>query len=242
MRKLMLLLVVVMLIASIGIAMAEPGPGLNRGAGSWTTTYSQQTGGAGSWSAIYDGVSATGKGWKNAVTDGDQSNLKVSADVELFAIQTWDATGVYFHKADMNTPAPVYLNGTMTSNHGEWIGLATDPGVGKTVNIYQLERVADYRGTALTTPDNPIRLDWRMADNAGSGWSDWKGAESIDTPGADNTIATAVWWQLGNATPGSHAGAPGSFQYSFRCTPAMAPLQEAGRYELDPIVIVMPEL
>jgi hypothetical protein len=81
-----------------------------------------------------------------------------------------------------------------------------------------------------------------MRDSVGSGWSDWKAPESIDSPGADNTIATAVWWLLGNATPGSSGGAAGAFQYEFRCTALMGALQEAGRYELDPVVTVSPEL
>ena len=81
-----------------------------------------------------------------------------------------------------------------------------------------------------------------MRDDAGGGWSAWKPAEAIDTAGADGTIPHAVWWLLGNGTPGSSAGAAGAFNYQFRCTPAMSQLQEAGRYELDPTIVISPEL
>jgi hypothetical protein len=238
MRIALLVLIVLALCASA--AMAD-GPGLNRGTQSWLTTYSEATGGVGTWSGIYDGVGVgQAKGWFNQQKSGDQSNLQIKADVELFCSQTWDSTGVYFHKADINTPPPAVMSGTLTSNHGEWIGLVVDDPA--KMDMFKIWRADDYRLNPLAVKDNPITLVWEMHDSVNAGWSPWKLPESINSPGADNTIATAVWWLLGNNTPGSSAGAAGAYQYQFQCTAQMAALQEAGRYELEPTIVVSPEL
>jgi hypothetical protein len=81
-----------------------------------------------------------------------------------------------------------------------------------------------------------------MRDSVGSGWSPWKLPGSIGTSGADGTIPTAVWWLLGVDTPGTTAGAPGAYTYQFECSVDMAPLQPAGRYNLEPAMVVSPEL
>jgi len=237
MRTALLLVVALALVLSASAVWAASG--INRGTQSWLTTYSEANGGPGTWSGIYNGV-GDGKGWYNQIVTGNQANLTVAADVELFCSQTWENTGVYFHKADATNPPPVVLPGTMTSNHGEWIGLVADAPVG--AGIFNLERKYDYRLNLVTKGDFNIPLVWEMRDSVGSGWSPWKAPEAIDTAGADGTIPTAVWWLLGNNTPGSSGGQAGAYQYEFQCTAQMSQLQQDGRYELDPAVVVSPEL
>ena len=234
MRTALLIVVALALVVSASAAMAE---GLNTGTGSWTSTYSEANGGAGSWNGIYD----TTHGWGYQTSSGNTANLTVAADVELFCSQTWANTGVYFHKADATNPPPVLLPGTLTSNHGEWIGLVADAPVG--AGIFNLQRKYNYRLDLVAVKgDFNIPLVWEMRDSVNLGWSPWKAPESIDTAGADGTIPTAVWWQLGNNTPGSSAGQAGAYQYEFQCTAQMSALQQDGRYELDPAVVVSPEL
>jgi hypothetical protein len=229
------LLVLVVLALSASVAMAT---GLNQGTQLWTLTYSEANGGPGTWSGIYD----TTHGWGSETATGNGANLTVSADVELFAIQTWDNTGVYFHKADTSTPPPVVLNGTLTGNHGEWIGLEAKNEHNVSLPINLLSRVANYRLTAVTKGDYTIPLVWEMRDSVGSGYSAWKAPEATDTMGADGTLHAAYWWLLGNGTPGTTAGAAGAYLYQFQCTAQMTQLQQDGRYELDPTIVVSPEL
>lgn len=221
-------------------AAAYPGALASRVSDGWNVeddplaTYVSYKGGF-SLSGIYDYDD-----YKWITTGGpspEETNLTVICDVEMWVRETLGANEVYFHLGNQNAvPMNAYLGGTLQSNNGQYVGLASSKwGSGNKAKADNLVFLADGFGRTKAwfetnqptnvPPDIPIAyaLDQGSGYTAGS-WS-----------GGNNNQDWGYWWLIGG-------GQEGSFSYTFRLAIAPKSYQEDGRYYLDPDVVVMPAL
>lgn len=200
-------------------------------------TFTEMTGGTNTWSGIWGGSPA----WVQQSAVGPQ-DITISADVELWGMTSLDNSRIYFHKANDQAPPPAYLNGTLYSNRGMFVGVVGRKADGNPATLDELTQSTNYAGGAIPTAEGPAKkvpLDWKgqWTADGGANWSAYKDADNVGD-GANGTVHNAYWWLMGNES--TREG--GYFNFRLKVTPNFPALATAGRYELDPVLVIAPEL
>ncbi len=248
MRKLMLLTLVAVFALSAGAAWGtatvddgwagpDPGgyePGL---IGDYQANWAVAGAGSSSWAGWWD---ADDGDWVPTV--GGDDGLEVTAYVELYASQEQENEAIFHWGLPPFGAQSVALNGTIVSNHPCWVGIRKDGWVEadettKGSNLVFQKDFWDRTGPVTspvvsgasdlsdTTADIPITFDM---DVAGGGYypMNWSGG-----------VAAANWgWYSDGRLPA------GTVNYSFKITATPDAYQADGKYELDPQVVVVPDL
>lgn len=203
------------------------------------TTFTEVTGGVNTWSGIWGGHPA----WLDSSSNGQQF-ITISADVELWGSSSLDNSRIYFHKANDQNPGPAILNGTLYSNRGMWVGVVGPPKNGAPALLDKLIQTTNYAGTPVNppTPATDVPLTWtgRWTSDNGANWTPWHTFDAFG-PGSNNTVQNAYWWRMANSLSDPNP-AGGYFNFQIQCAPHFAPLQPGGAYELDPVLVMSPEL
>lgn len=254
MQKLLLVIAALCLVAAPGFAQGtlyqQEGSGTDGNAGinatgqgpagdssdNWTNWKWQA--GSGSWSGVYTAV--PGDAWMTATQSGDPS-IKVEADIEMYFMEQISNNEVYFHIgnpfAATTADKTAYVDGTFSSNNGQYIGISFD-------NLGKVAADFEQVGGALTgrifngmQSDRHVygtqnqSFDIEFAMSWGSGWQPPVGFGA----GAHGTYQSTLWWLVGG-------GAPGTYSYQWRIRLLCDALQPDGDYYLDPVVVAAPLL
>ena len=248
MRTALLIVVALALVLSAGAAYAStpqedglagwPSEGNAPGLiGDYQTNWTQ-VGGNQSWHGWWDNDDGR---WVPTTGAGGDDGLMVTAYVELYASQTQMTEAVFHWGALPFPPQSAVLAGTIVQNHPCWVGIRKDGWVeaDKTTKGSNLYFQEDAMGGTTAKPDpgfdggtlgdntDPIPVTFEVNVDGGSYFAmDWTGG-----------VGSANW---GWYTPGRMA--VGTHNYNFKITATPDQYQPDGVYELDPQIIVVPDL
>ncbi len=196
-------------------------------AGTASETFAQttQTSAMNWWSGIYD----WGDGeWINIEGEPDATSIYVRCDIEMYVKQIHDANEIYFHIADNITHLSAIINGTISSNNGQYIGIE----IPENKDITKLVGTVDIGNRDITSQTIPVTWELREYDPNSQTWTAWRtGDDTYGNGGKDH----AIWWLIAGGDPCDHT-------YQFRCSIDPAYHQPDGRYELDPALAIAPIL
>jgi hypothetical protein len=221
-----------------GLAGLPPGgnaPGL---IGDYQTNWTS-VGGSTAWHGWWDNDDGR---WVPVAGAGGDDGLVVKAYVELYASQTQQTLALFHWGAVPFAAQSADLAGTIQQNHPCWVGIrkigwVQGDKLTKGSNlIFQKDAMggttpkpdgAGFGGIALGDNTNAIPITFKI--NVGTGGfydMNWEGG-----------VGSANWgWYSPGRMP------VGTNTYNFRVTATPAPYQPDGIYELDPQIIVVPDL
>ena len=213
------------------------GPATDPNSTNWKYQY-----GSGSWSGVYSWDS---NAWVEVTSDGDEQ-IEIECDIEMYCECTTSNNKVYFHLgnpyAASEADKTAYVNGTMNTNNGQWIGISF-AGTDKTVDDFETDLAGDFTGRILggmvgsldirgaDISDQSFDLVVTMTWDAGANWH----VPGSYGDGAHSTITDTLWWLV-------NAGAPGQYTIQWKFVLEPPADQPDGNYELDPMVVVAPVL
>jgi len=217
-----------------GSPLAGAGPNGEAGTTRAYWTNWVATSGQGNWQGWWDNDDSR---WVPVGVGGD-TGLVVEAYVELYASQTQQTTAVFHWGQPPFAAMNAVLAGNMVSNHPCWVGIRKDGWVqGNQDKASKLHQVAAFGGTGPKPNDGPyaplgddtadIPLTWLMNVNGGAyAAMQWTGGTNQSNWG---------WYSAGRVPVGAN-----SYNFLIQATPAA--YQADGKYEIDPDVIVVPDL
>jgi hypothetical protein len=221
----------------LAIDASGQGPATNPNSTNWKYQY-----GSGSWSGVYSWDS---NAWVETTETGD-SDVDIECDIEMYCETTTSNNKVYFHIGNLYTATSsdktAYVDGTMTSNNGQWIGISFD-GTSKTEADFEKDGSGNFTGRILGAMVGTVDAGGR--DISAESFDivvtmTWDGGTTWNVPGsygdgAHSTITDTLWWLVNNGVPGSY-----TVQWKIELDPAAD--QPDGNYHLDPAVVVAPVL
>jgi len=243
------LLLVVALALSVSVAwatigqedgLAGPSPGGNAPGliGDYQTNWTS-VGGSSAWHGWWDNDDGR---WVPVAGAGGDDGLKVAAYVELYASQTQVTEAVFHWGALPFPPQSAVLPGTIVQNHPCWLGIRKDgwEQADQATDGSNLYFKRDAMGGTAAKDDgegfgdiplgdntNPIPIAFEINVDAGSYYPmNWSGGVGSANWG---------WYSPGRMPKGTH-------DYNFKITATPDQYQPDGVYELDPQVIVVPDL
>jgi len=201
--------------------------------GNWKYQYGNAT-----WFGIYK----WGEGWICQQSTGDDNGILIEADIEMFCSNSIQNHKIYFHFGDISNATPAdktaYVQGTMTSNNGQWIGLympdKDDNSFEKDANNEFTGRIKDAMVGRIDCGGRDIsteKFDVKITLSWGSGYQP---PDSFG-PGAHGSYTDVLWWKVNNGVPGSY-----NLMWKIELEPDI--LQADGNYEFDPTLVVAPVL
>jgi len=251
MRKLMLLALVAVFALSAGAVLADVGvedglinPGADTDLWPHPNTHSGgtvcetfvETSGGSTWSGIYDYDD-----YRWICETGSDQPLMITCDIEMYCSVDLDATDVYFHIADNTTYLDTILNGTISTNSGQYLGIVVASKTSEpTPPPPALMFIADGWGRdrdwhEANRPDEiitdiPVSLLFRWQKNDSS-WTDWDAGDW----GYGNNGQDFAWWWAPITEPCTRP-----FEIKVDIEPAVH--QADGHYDLDPAIVAAPIL
>ena len=217
------------------INAAGVGPATNPNSTNWKYQY----GGTHTDSAVYSWDS---NAWVESTDNGIDGNLDIECDIEMFVSESITDPKIYFHFGNpyalTESDRTAYVNGTMTSNHGEYVGV-TFNGAVKSATSFEMSG-SDFTGRIFdamvgtidnhnTAVNDSFDMEILMSWGAGYRVPDEYG------DGAHSTIHDSLWWLVND-------GAPGAYNLTWKITMLPEAHQKDGNYQLDPTIVVAPVL
>jgi hypothetical protein len=213
-------------------------------------TFAEKYGDGFTWSGIYDYDDYR---WICEECVGEVEHLDVICDIEMYAWETLDASGAYFHIADATTTyMEVILNGEFCSNNGMYLGVTIpgqeekqeppspptlvfiEDGFGRTAQYY-------IDNGRPVPPDIPLSLMFQYYNPDQGSWGYWDGATWVADgwdPGFwswGNNNQDLAWWWNPIKEVCCH-----NFRIKVDITPEYH--QPDGRYMVDPAFVSAPIL
>jgi len=221
-----------------GLAGLSPGGNVPGLIGNYQTNWTS-VGGSSAWHGWWDNDDGR---WVPVTGAGGDDGLMVTAYVELYASQTQVTDAVFHWGALPFPPQSAVLPGTIVQNHPCWVGIRKEGWVEadkltKGSNLYFKK---DAMGGLAAKPDSdgfggiplgdntdaiPIAFEIKV-DAGGYYAMDWSGGVGSANWG---------WYSPGRMPVGTH-------NYNFKITATPDLYQPDGVYELEPQVIVVPDL
>lgn len=248
MRTLMTVVAIAVLLSVTGLCFGQTNGLLDEWGPTVASGFSSDYGGTpgtvgSNWSKTWDASTFSGiydtDGWAVPQSTGPDA-IHIAADIEMWVATSLDANNIYFHFGDTRGASESQIvDANVQCNNGMWLGISFPGGdLGKLYNKdhatnpttcegFILEGTEDVMGRDISGETLPVRI--QMKDN-----DPWRYCEAVnDSPAA--APVWAIWWLVNNGDPGNH-----NYQFKFTANPTS--YHADGHYELDPAIVLAPEL
>jgi hypothetical protein len=225
MRTALLLVVALALVLSVSAVWADPSAG-------WGYDDTNSSSATGAYTATGYIYRYPGYTWEMGVDDPvNGGGFAVTADIEMWMSMNFAATEIYFHIGEDPGPSPEFnrdVNGWLSSNNGQYLFVTKEDQQPPQATITQLDFQHNIFGGSTPANCPPIPVEWWLSDSGAM-------RQGTYSTGGNNNQLWGVTWLIDNGTAGYHP-------FTIRCKIKPDRYQPDGYYEMDPVLVVSPEL